>query len=78
MVDANQQYKSEFSDEVFNFSSKELNVDVIIYDLEKFFEILNKYEKLYAKEFDSKYEDYRDKIQNEKTDYINNKFNMLT
>ena len=57
----NQQYKSEISVEVFNIVSKELNVNGNICDLlEKYFEVLNKYEKKYAKEFDSKYDDYRD------------------
>ena len=31
----------------------------------------------YTKEFDSKYDDYRDIDQKEKTDYINKKLNML-
>ena len=38
---------------------------------------MNKYEKQYAKEFDSKYDDYRDIHQKGKTDYINKKLNML-
>ena len=63
----NQHYKSEISDEVFNIISKKLNVNSNIGDfLEKYFELLNKYEKLYAKEFDSDYEEYRDIIQKEK------------
>ena len=54
----NQHYKSEISDEVFNIISKELNVNGNICEiLEKYFEFLNKYEKQYAKEFDSKYDD---------------------
>ena len=49
------------SDEVFNNISKELNVNANICDiLEKYFELLNKDEKQYAKEFDSKYDDYGD------------------
>ena len=68
----NQHYKSEISDEVFNIFSKELNVNGNICNLlEKYFELLNKHEKLYPKEFDSKYDDYRDINQKEKTDYIN-------
>ena len=43
----------------------------------KCFEFLNKYEKLYAKQFDSKNDDYREINQKEKTDFINNKHNML-
>ena len=74
----NQYYKSEISDEVFNIISKELNVNGNICEiLEKYFELLNKYEKQYAKEFDSKYNDYRDIDQKEKEKYVNRKLNML-
>ena len=67
-----QHYKSEISDEVFNNISKDLNVNGNICDLlEKYFEFLNKYEKQYAKEFDSKYDDYRDIGQKEKEKYVN-------
>ena len=56
----NQHYKSEISDEVFNIISKELNFNGNICDLlEKYFKFLNKYEKQYGKEFDSRYDDYR-------------------
>ena len=74
----NQHYKSEFSDEVFNTISKELNVNGNICDLlEKYFEFLNKYEKQYAKEFDSEYDDYRDNNQKGNEKYVNKKLNML-
>ena len=74
----NQHYKSEISDEVFNIISKELNVNGNICDLlEKDFKFLNKYEKEYVKEFDSKYDDYRDIDQKEKEKYVNRKLNML-
>ena len=74
----NQHYKSEISDEVFNFFSKELNVNGNICNLlEKYFQFLNKYEKQYTKEFDSKYDDYRDINQKEKEKYVNKKLNML-
>ena len=63
----NQHYESEISDEVFNIISKELNVNGNICDLlEKHFKFLNKYEKQFAKEFDSNYNDYRDIDQKEK------------
>ena len=76
--DFNQHYKSGISDEVFNIISKELNVNGNICEiLEKYFKFLNKYVKRYAKEFDSKYDDYRDIDENEKTDYINKKLNRL-
>ena len=65
----NQHYKSEISDEVFKLISKELNVNGNIYEiLEKYFKFLNKYEKQFANEFDSKYDDYGDIDQEEKTD----------
>ena len=75
----NQQYKSEISDEVFNNISEELNVNGNMCDLlQKYFEFLNKYEKQYAKEFDSKYDDYRDINEKGKTDFTNKKLNMLS
>ena len=65
----NQHYISEISDEVFNIISKELNVNGNICDiLEKYFEVLSKFEKQNAKKFDSKYDDYRDIDQKEKTE----------
>ena len=74
----NQHYKSEISDEMFKLISKELNVNGNICDLlEKYFDFLNKYEKQHAKEFDSKYDDYRDIDQKEKENYVNRKLNML-
>ena len=61
----NQYYKSEISDEVFNIISKQLNVNSNICDLqEKYFKVLNKYEKQYGKEFNSRFDDYR--VINEK------------
>ena len=74
----NQHFKSEISDEVSNIISEYLNVESNICDvLEEYFDFLNKYEKQNAKEFDSKYDGYRDIDQKEKTDYINKKLNML-
>ena len=74
----NQHYKSEISNEVFNVISKELNVNENICEiLEKYFKFLNKLEKQYAKEFDSKYDDYRDIDQKQKK-YVNKKLNMLS
>ena len=73
-----QKYQSEVSDEVFKSISNELDGIVNIFDiLETYFEFLSRNEKLYAKAFDSKYEDYREIRQKEKTDYINNKINKL-
>ena len=53
-----QHYKSKISDEEFNFISKELDIFVDICEiLEKFSVFLSKHEKLYGKEFDSKFKD---------------------
>ena len=74
----NQHYKFEFSDEMFNTISKELNVNGNFCDLlETYFEFLKKYEKLYAEEFDSKSEDYTHINQKEKTDYTKNELDIL-
>ena len=75
----NQQYKSEISDEVFNIISKELNFNGNKCEiLEKYSKFLNKYEKQYAKDFDSKYDDYRDIDQKEAEKYVNKKLTMLS
>ena len=72
----NRHYESEVSDEVFNITSKELNIDGIICEiLGKYFEFLYKDEKQYAKDFDSKYDDYRDIDKKEKTDFISKNLN---
>ena len=74
----NKHYKSENSDEVVIIILKELNVSGIICDIpEKYFELLNKHEKQYTKEFDSNYDDYRVIDQKEKIDFTNKKLNML-
>ena len=74
----NQFYKSEISDEVINIISKKLNVNGNICEiLEKYFKFLSKYEKQYVKEFNSKYDEYRDINEKKKTDFSNKKLNML-
>ena len=73
-----QHYESEISDEVFNIISKGLNVNGNLCQiLEKYFEFLNEQGKQIAEEFNSKYDDYKDTDQKEKTDYINKTLNML-
>ena len=75
----NQHYKSEISDEVLNIISKELNVIGNICDLlEEYFKFLNKYKKQYGKEFDSRYDEYRDINEKEKEKNVNKKLNMLS
>ena len=63
---------------MFNIISKELNViGNICVLLEKNFKFLNKHEKQNGKEFDSRYDDYRDINEKEKEKYFNRKLNML-
>ena len=74
----NQHYISEISDDVFIIISKDLDINGNICEiLEKYFKVLNKYEKQYAEEFDSKYDEYRDIDQDERTDYNKRKLNTL-
>ena len=64
---------------MFNIISKELNVNGNICEiLEKYFQLSNKYEIQNAKGFDSKYDDYRDIDQEEKTDFINKQLYLLS
>ena len=75
----NQHYISEISDEVFSIISKELNFSGNICEFsEKYFELLNKYEKKYTKEFDSKYDDYRDIDQKEYEKYVKKKLDKIS
>ena len=63
---------------MFKIVSKEVNVNGNICEiLENHFDFLNNFEEKNAKEFDSKYDNYRDIDEKEKTDFINQKPNML-
>ena len=56
----NQHFKSENSNEKCNIISKELDINGNLCEiLEKYFKFLDKSEKQYAKDFDSKHDDYR-------------------
>ena len=71
-------YKFGIGDKVFGILSKELNVNGKICDLlEKYFETLNKYEKLFARKLDSKYEDYRDIIRGKNLIILTKKLDTL-
>ena len=71
-------YKSSISDEVFNIFSTELNKSGNICEItDKYFEFTNKHRKSKEKEFDSKFEDYRDIIQEEKSKYVSDKLSRL-
>ena len=73
-----QQCKYKISDDVFKIISKELDTVGNICEIsEKFFEFLSKHEKLYAKEFDSNFKDYRDINPKGKEKFKNKKPNFL-
>ena len=73
-----QHYKSSISDEVFNIISRELNVQGNICEvMEKYFEYKNKHRNIKENENHSKFDDYRDINEEERTNYINKKLNKL-
>ena len=77
----NQYYKSNISKEVFNIISKELNIDDnnenVCEIIDKYFEYTNKQRKIMEDEYDSKFKDYRDIDEEERTEHINKELNKL-
>ena len=73
-----QYYKSNISDEVFNFISKDLDINGNVCEiLEKFFEDTNKHREIKENEYDSQFNDYRDNDEEERTEHINKELNKL-
>ena len=75
-----QSYRSNISQEVFNIISKELNVsgnDNVCEIINKYFEYTNEQRKIIEDKYDSKYKDYRDNDEEEKTEHINKELNKL-
>ena len=74
----NQYYKSNISQEVFNIISKELNIDDNVCEIiDKYFEYTNKQRKIIEEEYDSKFIDYRDNDEEERSEHINKELNKL-
>ena len=76
----NQNYKSTNSQKVFNIISKELNVngnDNVCEIINKYFEYTNEQRKILEDEYDSKFNDYRDNDEEERTELINKELNKL-
>ena len=77
----NQYYKSNFSREVFNIISKELDIndinDNICEIIDKYFEFTNKQRKIIEDEYDSQFKDYRDNDEEERTEHIKKQLNKL-
>ena len=73
-------YKSKISQEVFNFISKELNVNFngnVCETMNKSFEYTNEPRKIIEDEYDSHFNDYRDNDEEERTELINKELNKL-
>ena len=76
----NQYYKSNISQEVFNIISKELNVngnDNVCEIINKYFEYTNEQRKIIVDEYDSKFKEYRDNDEEERTKHFNKELNKL-
>ena len=76
----NQYYRSNISQEVFNYISKELNVngkDNACEILNKYFEHTNEQRKIIEDEYDSKFNDYRDNDEEVRIEHVNKELNKL-
>ena len=76
----NQYYKSNISQEVFNIISKELNFngnDNVCEIIDKYFEYTNEQGKIIEGEYDSKLKDYRDIVEEERTEHINKELHKI-
>ena len=75
----NQYFKSKRSDDFLKIISKELNVTGIIYDIiEVYSNYKNKHFKIIEKEYENKFNDYRDIDEEKMEKYINGELSELT
>ena len=74
----NQYYKSKHCDDILKIINKELAVKGSVYDtIEAYMEDKNKRLKLFEKEYESQFNDYRDENVEEKEKYINENLSNL-
>ena len=74
----NQYYKLKFCDDILKIISDELNVKGNIYDIiETYLNYNNKHLKIYEKEIENQYNDYRGEDIEEKEKYINKKLSQF-
>ena len=76
----NQYYKSKHFDDIEKIINKELGVvdKKNIYEtIEAYMEYKNKYFKIFEKEYESQFNDYRDENADDKQKYINEKLSDL-
>ena len=74
----NQYYKSKHCDDILNIINKELAVKGTVYDtIEAYMEYKNKYFKIFEKEYEDQFDDYRHEKVEEKEKYIKEKLGNL-
>ena len=73
-----QYYKSNHCDDILKIFNKELAVKGTVYDtIEAYMEHKNKHFKIFEKEYENQFNDYRDENEEEKQKYINEKLSSL-
>ena len=74
----NQHYKSKHCNDILKIINKELAVKGTVYDtIEAYMEYKNKHFKIFEKEYEDQFDDYRDEDIEEKEKYINEKLSEL-
>ena len=74
----NEYYKSKKCDDILKIMSEELNVKGNVYDnIEAYMNYTNKHYKIFEKEYESIFRDYRDENVEEKEKNINEKLSEL-
>ena len=74
----NQYYKSNICDDILHILSKELIVEGNTYEkIEAYMNYKNEHLKLFEKEYESQFDDYRDENEEEKDNFINEKLGQL-
>ena len=74
----NQNYKSKHCDDIIKIINKELAVKGTVYDtIEAYMEYKNKHFKIFEKEYEDQFDDYRDENVEEKEKFINEKLSNL-
>ena len=74
----NQYYKSKHCDDILEIINKELAVKGTVYNtIEAYMEYKNKHFKIFEKEYEDQFDDYRDENIEEKEKYINEKLSQF-
>ena len=74
----NQYHKSKICDDIFNIILKELNVEGNTYEkIEAYMKYKNEHFKIFEKEYEDQFDDYRKEKEEEKEKFINEKLSQL-